>query len=108
MLLRRKAGRRRKLIDRFQRLKTERTQRTPLQFLLSQERGSLVRSAMSEMTELDRQLLMLKYVDGLTYGKIAQRLGVSASAVQSRLHRARAALRESIVANEFGAEHEPS
>jgi RNA polymerase sigma factor (sigma-70 family) len=108
LLFRRKAGRRRKLIDGFQRSMTQPTQRTPLQFLLSQERGRWVRSALSEMSERDRQLLMLKYVDSLTYTEIAQRLGVSASSVQSRLHRARAALKNQLIGNEPGADYERS
>lgn len=106
MLFRRKAGRRKKLVDRFRHARVERHERTPLQFLLSQEQARLVRQAMSEMPELERQLLMLKYVEGFSYGGIADRLGVSASAVQSRLHRARAALRESIMASESGASDE--
>jgi RNA polymerase sigma factor (sigma-70 family) len=43
---------------------------------------------------------MLKYVDGLSYGEIAQRIGVTASSVQSRLHRARALLREKLLGSE--------
>lgn len=99
MLFRRKAGRRRKLIESAkQRLAAEsfgpKSEATPLEFLLSQERQSRVRQAMGQMHEMDRQLLMLKYVEGLSYGEIAERIGATASAVQSRLHRARATLRE--------------
>jgi RNA polymerase sigma-70 factor (ECF subfamily) len=101
MLLRRKAGRRRKLINGV--LHTRRPteedgrNRSPLEFLVSQERCEEVRQAMIKMTERDRQLLMLKYVDGLSYGEIAQRVGVTPSAVQSRLHRARGLLRKELM-----------
>jgi RNA polymerase sigma factor (sigma-70 family) len=108
MLFRRKAGRRRKLMDGFQRLANRTAQRTPLEFLLSQERQKLVREAMSPMAELDRQLLMLKYVDGLSYGEIAERLGVTARAVQSRLHRARTALRNNLSVEVTGENDESS
>lgn len=97
MLFRRKAGRRKKLIagfgERVAPSEEDNRTRSPMEFLLSEERRSEVREAMASMPERDRQLLMLKYVDGLSYGEIAQRVGVTPSAVQSRLHRARAGLR---------------
>ena len=104
MLFRRKAGRRKRLIENAARLSPEtdshsRT-REPLEWLISLERQKEVQSAMSQMSERDRQLLMLKYVDGLSYGEIAQRIGVTASSVQSRLHRARALLRERLLSTE--------
>ncbi|HBE69668.1 MAG TPA: RNA polymerase subunit sigma-24 [Planctomycetaceae bacterium] len=101
MLFRRKAGRRRKLLagfgERAAPSEEDNRSRSPMDFLLSEERRGEVRDAMSQMSEKDRQLLMLKYVDGLSYGEIAARVGVTASAVQSRLHRARAALREQLI-----------
>ena len=101
MLLRRKAGRRRKLINGVlqtrQPTEEDARSRSPLEFLVSQERCEEVRQAMVRMTERDRQLLMLKYVDGLSYGEIAQRVGVTPSAVQSRLHRARGLLRKELM-----------
>ena len=101
MLFRRKAGRRKRLIENAARLspKMESSSRMsePLDWLISLERQSQVQMAMRSMSERDRQLLMLKYVDGLSYGEIAQRIGVSASSVQSRLHRARALLREKLL-----------
>ncbi len=100
LLFRRKAGRRRKLLNRVVDRPLHRDEasatRSPLEFLISQERQTEVRQALVKMSERDRQLLMLKYVDGLSYGDIAQRVGVSASAVQSRLHRARNLLRREL------------
>lgn len=95
MLFRRKAGRRRKLIESAKQQLNGKasSDANPLQYLLSQERQHAVRKAMSTISDLDRQLLMMKYVDGLSYGEIAERLGVTASAVQSRLHRARQLMR---------------
>ena len=96
LLFRRKAGRRRKLLTRVvdRPLHRESAPRDPLEFLINQERQSEVRDALVNMSERDRQLLMMKYVDGLSYGEIAEHVGVSPSAVQSRLHRARAILRK--------------
>lgn len=98
LLLRRKEGRRRKLLNNV--VQTVRPteedgrSRTPLDFLVSEERQQDVRQAMMELGERDRQLLMLKYVEGMSYGEIAEQVGVTASAVQSRLHRARGQLRK--------------
>ncbi len=105
MMFRRKAGRHRKLIESAKQcLRSDavdsKSQGSPLQFLLSQERQSRLRWAMGQMHVVDRQLLMFKYVDGLSYSEIAERIGATASAVQSRLHRARTALRE-ILGNEY-------
>ncbi|MEC8556287.1 MAG: sigma-70 family RNA polymerase sigma factor [Planctomycetota bacterium] len=104
MLFRRKAGRRRKLINNVVEAKQPTEEdtrgRSPLEFLISTERQEEVRQAMRKMTERDRQLLMLKYVEGLSYGQIATRVGVTASAVQSRLHRARALLRKELLSME--------
>jgi RNA polymerase sigma factor (sigma-70 family) len=97
LLFRRKAGRRRKLLHRVTDRPLHRddsSPRDPLEFLISQERQKEVREALVKMSERDRQLLMLKYVDGLSYGEIAEHVGVTASAVQSRLHRARGILRK--------------
>ena len=101
MLFRRKAGRRRKLVNNVAEMRrpTEEDSgtRTPLEFLLSAERQEDVRKAMTRMSERDRQLLLLKYVEGMSYGQIAEQVGVTASAVQSRLHRARALLRKELM-----------
>ncbi len=103
MQLRRKAGRRRKLLHRAWELAPRDPasgERTPIEFLVSQERQQEVRRALEEMEERDRQLLLLKYVEGLSYGQIAQRLGVTAGAVQSRLHRARRWMRKRLLEGE--------
>lgn len=97
MLFRRKAGRRRKLINSVAEAKqpsdVDQAHVDPLQFLIREERQREVRRALVHLSERDRQLLMLKYVEGMSYGQIAEQVGVTASAVQSRLHRARAQLR---------------
>jgi RNA polymerase sigma-70 factor (ECF subfamily) len=97
MLFRRKAGRRRKLHNAFRERTLPVEQPSPLHFLLNQERHQVVRNAMNGLGEVDRQMVMLKYVQGLSYNEIAERLGVSASSVQSRLHRARAQMRTGLV-----------
>ena len=97
LLYRRKHGRRRNLIHRF----AERTQpretdtRTPdpLDWLLAEERAERIRQAMDDMADRDREILMLKYNHGWSYRDLAEHLGITESAVEARLHRARKRLR---------------
>jgi RNA polymerase sigma-70 factor (ECF subfamily) len=49
--------------------------------------------AMAELSDEDRELLLLVSWEGLTPGQAAQVLGISALAARSRLHRARRRLR---------------
>ncbi|MBN2580390.1 MAG: sigma-70 family RNA polymerase sigma factor [Pirellulales bacterium] len=97
LLYRRKQGRRRKLIDRY----AQRTRPTegdarqpdPLGWLLSEERHRQVRSALKRLSSRDAEILLLKYTKDWSYHEIAARLGVSESAVEARLHRARQRMR---------------
>jgi RNA polymerase sigma-70 factor (ECF subfamily) len=101
LLYRRKHGRRRKLIDRYaERYQpTDEDNRTlsPLDWLLAEERAELFRQAMEQLSERDREVLLLKYDHGWSYRKISQQLGLSESAVEARLHRARHRLRHRLV-----------
>lgn len=107
LLYRRKMGRQRKLLDRY----TERVPPRdgdcgagdPLGWLLADERRKLVRVALERMAGRDAEILLLKYTQDWSYRDLAARLGVSTSAVEARLHRARARLREELAALE-GAE----
>ena len=102
LLYRRAMGRQRKLLDRY----VERRQPTesdagradPLHWLVSAERGSLVRAALKNLAPRDAEILLLKYTQDWNYRQIAQKLGVSTSAVEARLHRARARLRSLLAA----------
>lgn len=68
----------------------------PLGWLLAEERRSLIRSAISRLPRKDAEILMLKYTEGWSYHEIAAHVGISHSAVESRLHRARAMLRRQL------------
>ena len=104
LLYRRKQGRHRKLVTRY----AERVRpmphdaRTcdPLEWLLADERQSLVRQAIGRLPRREVEILLLKYTENWSYEQLAQRLGVSESAVESRLHRARARLRHELAALE--------
>jgi len=53
-----------------------------------------VRRAMTRLPAADREILVLKYVDGRRYREIAEMLGVPMGTVTSRLHAARQRLTE--------------
>lgn len=101
LLYRRKRGRGRKLVDRY----AERVRPTdadergdPLAWLLADERRRLVREGLRELPSRDAEILLLKYSENWTYREIAARLGIGESAVEARLHRARARLRAAMQA----------
>ncbi|MCA9105195.1 MAG: RNA polymerase sigma factor [Pirellulaceae bacterium] len=104
LLFRRKIGRQRKLTDRyaqaFQPSESDCRQPGPLSWLLRDERRQQVRTAMGQLKRKDAEILLLKYTENWNYHQIAARLGISHSAVEARLHRARQRLRDALAALE--------
>jgi RNA polymerase sigma factor (sigma-70 family) len=96
LLHRRRSGRRRKLATRFAEsgvAPSEAFDHDPLAWLLAEEEQQLVRQALAAMPPRDAEILLLKYTEDWTYRQLAERLGASESAIEARLHRARARLR---------------
>jgi len=97
LLYRRKQGRRRKLTNNY----AERTRPSeganreydPLDWLMADERRRLVRTAVERLPKRDAEILLLKYSEDWSYRELAEHLGISRSAVESRLHRARKRMR---------------
>lgn len=104
LLYRRKLGRHRKLLDRYARFGGASDESCdsgdPLHWLLADERRKLIRVALSRMPRRDAEMLLLKYTESWSYQEIAAHLGVSRSAVESRLHRARQRMRQELAAME--------
>ena len=101
LLYRRRCGRRRRLQNGY----AERVQRgerefspppDPLNWLLAEERRVLVRRALAQLAARDAEMLLLKYTEGWSYHQLAAHLGISHAAVETRLHRARARMREAL------------
>lgn len=105
LLYRRKCGRRRRLTARYadRLLPQETATRTPnpLDWLLLSERCQQVRDALARLASRDSEILLLKYSEGWSYHMIADHLGVSHSAVETRLHRARHRLRAELATSEM-------
>ena len=57
-------------------------------------RSVALKQALSNLTSLRRETVLLHDIEGFTHNEIAWRLGVTVIASKSRLHRAHAALRE--------------
>lgn len=94
---RRRLGRRRKLIDRyadrFPPTDESRREPDPLDWLLADERKAMVRQALGRLPRRDAEILLLKYTEDWSYQQLAEHLGLSISAVEARLHRARQKMR---------------
>jgi len=102
LLFRRRMGRQRKLLRRYAERQpvAERVERDadPLEWLLGDERRQQVRQCLARLPTRDAEILLLKYTQQWSYGQIAEHLGTTKSAVESRLHRARGRLRAELAA----------
>src|SRR5262249_31186612 len=98
LLFRRKQGRRHRLVNGYAERAAEPgdgpDDRNPLGWLLLDERRQVVRDALARLPRRDAEMLLLKYSEDWTCRDMAARLGLSETAVEARLHRARRRLRE--------------
>lgn len=103
LMYRRKAGRRRRFLQAFIQHSTTTDclskQHDPLQWLLLRERQQSVQDSLDQLSDRDREILLLKYSDGFSYDQIADRLGITAATVRMRLHRARIHLKNRLSEN---------
>jgi RNA polymerase sigma-70 factor (ECF subfamily) len=65
----------------------------PLEQVLEFERGSIVAAAMEELPAIHREVLTLRFEEGMRLEEIAEVAGIPLSTVKSRLHRALEGLR---------------
>jgi RNA polymerase sigma-70 factor (ECF subfamily) len=101
LLYRRRCGRRHRLLGLYAGRRGDEVEVSPapdpLDWLLLDERRGLVREALARLPRRDAEILLLKYALDWDYGELAARLGISESAVEARLHRARQRLREVMI-----------
>jgi RNA polymerase sigma-70 factor (ECF subfamily) len=101
LLYRRRRGRQRKLLDGYAGSQpatwAASDARDPLDWLLQDERRGLVRAALERLPRRDAEILLLKYTEDWSYRELAASLGVSESAIEARLHRARGRLRAAMI-----------
>jgi RNA polymerase sigma-70 factor (ECF subfamily) len=72
------------------------TARSPEERAAGRELGALVERALETLPEDQRWVVLLRDGEGLTAPEAAEVIGASVEALKSRLHRARAALREAL------------
>ncbi len=70
--------------------------RAPMDHLLTQERLTAVRKALEALPESQREAITLRIEEGLDHDGIAERLGISRQAVEVRLCRGRAKLKDQL------------
>ena len=96
---RRRVGRGRRLIQRYavdRADKIAELEPDPLDWLLADEQRRIVRQAITTLPSRDAELLLLKYTEDWSYRQLAEHLGISTSAVEARLHRAREKMRREL------------
>ena len=102
LLYRRKQGRRKKLTDRYANRHRptlhDSRQPDPLGWLLAEARRQQVRDAVARLPSRDAEILLLKYTENWSYRELSEHLGITQSAVEARLHRARKRLRNELAA----------
>ena len=75
----------------------------PLEWLLSDERSRMIRQAIDALPSKEAELLVLKYTENWSYRELAEQLGTTEGAVESRLHRARQKLRAELTRRQIVA-----
>ena len=66
------------------------------EWLLANEQRDLLKTAISQLPELDREIVLLRFGHNWTYKRLAERLGTTARAVEYRLVRAKQNLRREL------------
>ena len=74
----------------------------PRDWVLKNELSDSVRTAIKQLSAKDREILLLKYTEGWSYGELAAHLGVTAKTIEHRLARAREAMRQQLRKRGFG------
>lgn len=75
--------------------------REPLDYLMKSERQTIILQALQQIPVRDRELLVLKYIEGWSYRAIADHLDKTERAVESQLQRARQRLRGRLLATDL-------
>ena len=71
-------------------------EQSPEEILVSAEARAFLRAAIEDLPRKHRVVLLLREIDDLGYEEIAAALGCPRGTVDSRLHRARAALAKKV------------
>lgn len=86
-------GRERKKIQQVASQTSETEHFEPLDYLISIERHQIIQQAVRSLEPRDREILVLKYQERMSYRQLSDRMGITERAVDRRLCRARSSLR---------------
>lgn len=107
LMHRRTSGRRRKMLDRVTAMMSPEAagsySGTPVDHVMAAENQESVRRALASLSDVDRQILLLKYTEEWSYRQLADHLGVREDTVEYRLLKARKNLRKQLAA--FAEDH---
>jgi RNA polymerase sigma-70 factor (ECF subfamily) len=103
ILHRRRSGRRKRLLDAVgqARLDSE-SGGDPQDWVLQKEARQAVASALAQLPQPDREILLLKYTEDWSYRQLADHLGVGTNTVEYRLLRAKKRLRAQLTERNRG------
>lgn len=76
--------------------RTENGRASPEEDLERTELKQKIQSGLNELSTEYRRLIVLKYIGDCSYAEMAEEMGITESAVESRLHRARTKLRDQL------------
>lgn len=71
--------------------------KSPATISLYRERAELIQNAVNELSEHNREIIRLKDIEGYSNAEVGEIMGISISAVKSRLLRSRLVLRKKLV-----------
>ncbi len=72
---------------------------TPEDAVIRQEKILAVRTAISQLSDDHKSIIILRDIQGLSYEEVSEILNISLGTVKSRISRARSALKEQIISN---------
>ena len=67
---------------------------TPEQWTMTKDLAAQVQECLNQISLQARQILVLRDIQGFSYDELSEMLSLKPGTVKSRLHRARAAMRE--------------
>ena len=74
---------------------------SPEQTAVRNEAKDIIYSALDEISEQHKEIIVLRDIDGFSYEEIAEMLGIEYGTVKSRLFRARDALRKKLLEKNY-------
>lgn len=79
--------------------------RNPSEELIQSEKNAMVRACVSNLKEMYRELITLRYFKELSYAEIAAETSLPEGTVKARLHRAKGLLQDMMIDTQFAVKY---